>query len=48
MGVLALPLLVLTLPVVAQGQFGYTINNGTVTITAYTGAGGAVSIPSTV
>jgi PKD repeat protein len=30
----------------AQAQFEYTTNNGTITITQYTGPGGAVSIPS--
>ncbi len=29
----------------AQAQFNYTTNNGTITITAYTGSGGAVTIP---
>jgi hypothetical protein len=32
-------------PVVAQAQFDYTITNGTVTITKYTGSGGLVTIP---
>ena len=31
----------------AQAQFTYTTNGGTVTITGYTGAGGPVTIPST-
>jgi hypothetical protein len=31
----------------AQGQFIYTTNNGALTITGYTGSGGAVTIPST-
>ena len=35
-----------TLP--AQAQFNYTTNNGTITITGYTGPGGAVTIPSTI
>ena len=39
-------LLLLTLPAVLQGQFIYTINNGAITITGYTGPGGAVTIPS--
>jgi len=39
-------LLLLTLPVGVQAQFTYTINNGAVTITGYTGPGGAVIIPS--
>ena len=33
---------------IAQGQFNYTINNGAITITEYTGTGGAVTIPSTI
>jgi hypothetical protein len=33
---------------VAQAQFTYTTNNGTVTITDYTGSGGNVTIPSTI
>jgi Leucine Rich Repeat (LRR) protein len=44
-----LPLvLLLTLPAVVQAQFNYTTNNGTITITGYTGPGGAVDIPSTI
>ncbi len=31
-----------------QAQFTYTINNNTVTITGYTGPGGAVTIPDTI
>lgn len=31
-----------------QAQFNYTVTNGTVTITKYTGAGGAVTIPDTI
>ena len=43
-----LPLLfLLALPVVVQAQFTYTTNNGAITITGYTGSGGAVVIPST-
>ena len=41
-----LPLL-LTLPAVVQAQFQFVTNNGTITITKYTGSGGAVTIPST-
>jgi hypothetical protein len=41
-------LLLLTLPAVVQAQFIYTTINGTITITEYTGLGGAVSIPSTI
>ncbi len=43
-----LPLFLLALPSVAQTQFNYTTNNGTVTITGYTGSGGSVSIPATI
>ena len=32
----------------AQGQFDYTTNRGTITITGYTGTGGAVTIPATI
>ena len=32
----------------AQSQFTWTTNNGTITITLYTGPGGAVTIPSTI
>ena len=41
-------LLLLALPAVVQAQFTYTTNNGTITITGYTGSGGAVTIPSTI
>src|SRR6266567_1054841 len=41
-------LLLLTLPAAVQAQFNYTTNNGTITITGYTGLGGAVAIPSTI
>jgi len=44
-----LPLWLLTLPIAVQAQFTYTINtNGTITITKYTGSGGAVTIPDTI
>jgi hypothetical protein len=37
------------LPAVVQAQFTYTINNGTtITITGYSGPGGAVTIPPTI
>jgi hypothetical protein len=36
---------VLVLPVAAQAQFTFTNNNGTLTITGYTGPGGSVTIP---
>ena len=43
-----LPLLLLfALPAVAQAQFNFTTNNDAITITRYTGPGGAVTIPST-
>ena len=32
----------------AQAQFNYTSTNGTITITGYTGSGGAVAIPATI
>ena len=38
-------LLTLALPAAVQAQFNYTINNGTITITGYTGPGGVVAIP---
>src|SRR5208282_1585628 len=40
-----LPLL-LALPLSVQAQFQFTTNNGAITITKYTGPGGAVTIPS--
>src|SRR3954469_7062087 len=39
-------LLLLALPTVVHAQFTFTTNNGTITITGYTGPGGAVTIPS--
>jgi hypothetical protein len=42
-------LLLLTLPAVVQGgDYTYTTNNGTITITRYMGPGGAVIIPSAI
>ena len=41
-------LMLLALPAPVQAQFNYTTNNGTITITGYTGSGGAVTIPSTI
>src|ERR1035438_6227712 len=38
-------LLLLTLPAAVEAQFTYTTNNGAITITRYTGPGGAVTIP---
>jgi hypothetical protein len=40
-------LLLLMLPAMVQAQFIFTTNNGTITITGYTGSGGAVTIPDT-
>ena len=40
-------LLLLTLPAVAQAQFIFKTNNGTLSITSYIGPGGAVTIPGT-
>ena len=40
-------LLLLTLPAVLQAQFTFATNNGTITITGYTGPGGDVTIPDT-
>jgi hypothetical protein len=41
-------LLLLALPATLHAQFNYTITNGTVTITGYTGPGGDVTIPDTI
>ena len=41
-------LLLLMLPAAVQAQFTYLITNGTVTIARYNGAGGWVTIPSTI
>jgi hypothetical protein len=41
-------LMLLTLPAPLQAQFTYTTNNGAITITQYTGPGGAVVIPDTI
>ncbi len=38
-------LLFLALPAMVQAQYNYTTNNGTITITQYTGPGGAVIVP---
>ena len=40
--------LLLTVPAAVQAQFNYTTNNGTITITGYTGPAGAVTVPSTI
>src|ERR1017187_9567538 len=42
-----LPLLLLALPAAVQAQFTLWTNTGTITITGYTGPGGAVIIPDT-
>src|SRR5215472_4912567 len=41
--ILLLPLL----PLVGQGQFTFTTNNGVITITGYTGSNGVVVVPDT-
>src|SRR5436190_11518352 len=38
----------LSTPLTATAQFTYTTNNGAITITGYTGPGGAVVIPATI
>ncbi len=38
----------LALPAMVQAQFNYTTNNGTITITGYTGSDGAVTITATI
>ena len=43
-----LPLLLLTLPAVAQARYSYTTNDGAIRITGYAGPGDAVTIPSTI
>src|SRR5262252_4366239 len=40
--------LFLATPVAVQAQFNYTTNNGTITITGYTGTNGVVVIPDTI
>jgi hypothetical protein len=46
---LALPLLLLTLPASAQAQYGWVTNeDGTLTITGYSGPGSAITIPGTI
>src|SRR6266851_1726302 len=41
-------LLLFTLPAVVRAQFTFTTNNGTITITGYSGPGGDVTIPDTI
>ena len=43
--VFTLLVLLLTLPAGVRAQYNYTTNNGTISITKYTGNGGVVSIP---
>ena len=40
--------LLLASPLALQAQFNYTVTNGTITITRYTGSGGVVVIPDTI
>ena len=48
MKIIVLALALLALPAVVQAQFNYTLNNGAITITGYTGPGGDVTIPATI
>jgi hypothetical protein len=41
-------LLLLALPAMTRAQFTYITNNGAITITGYSGPGGAVTVPSTI
>ena len=41
-------MMLLALPIAVQAQFNCTNINGSITITKYTGSGGAVTIPSTI
>ena len=45
--IVAFGLAIFTLSVQAE-EYNYTTNNGTITITKYTGSGGDVTIPSTI
>ncbi len=45
---LVIALALLALPALAQAQFTCTTNDGTITITGYSGGGGAVAIPATI
>lgn len=38
----------ISLPAVVEAQFNYTTNNGSITITGYTGSGGAVTTSNTI
>jgi hypothetical protein len=46
--ILLAALLLLAAPAAMQAQFTYTTNDGAITITGYTGSGGAVTIPPTI
>ena len=48
LGGMLLPLLLLAWPAVLQAQFDYSTDNGTITITGYTGPEGEVFIPDTI
>lgn len=48
MNKIMLLMLLLALPIVANGQFTFTTNNGAITITGYTGSNGMVNVPSTI
>ena len=41
-------LLLLALPVAGRAQYGCVTNSGAITITGYTGPGGAVTVPATI
>jgi len=41
-------LLLFALPAVVQAQFDYSVGQGKVTITRYTGSGGAVTLPDAI
>src|ERR1035441_3491021 len=41
-------LLLFALPAAVEAQFQFVTNNGAITITAYAGPGGAVTIPNTI
>jgi hypothetical protein len=45
---LLLLVLLCALPATLKAQWEYTVNNGNITITGYTGSGGAVTIPITI
>jgi hypothetical protein len=47
LGIVVFGAILLALPAAAQEQFDYVTNNDTLTIAAYSGSGGVVTIPST-